>query len=85
MPQVFESLDIADDVRKLIDLKHRVIVYSGFFVVGNHMPEETWHVDYLEGANAFTLIAPLFELDGRMATCYTATRSLRHGGPVSAR
>lgn len=37
-------------------------MYCGFFVVGNRLHKENWHVDYLEGSNAYTLITPLFDL-----------------------
>lgn len=59
--EFFRSLDIASDVEQLIDFENRVVVYCGFFVVVDHLREPKWHVDYFEGANAFTLIAPLFE------------------------
>jgi hypothetical protein len=59
----FRSLDIVHDIAKLIDFHREIVVYCGFFVVGEHLREAKWHVDYFEGANAFTLIAPLFELD----------------------
>jgi hypothetical protein len=59
----FRSLDVVHDVTKLIDFHREVVAYCGFFVVGEHLQEAKWHVDYFEGANAFTLIAPLFELD----------------------
>lgn len=57
----FRSLDIVDEVKQLIDFENEVVVYCGFFVVGDHLPEAKWHVDYFDGANAFTLIAPLFQ------------------------
>lgn len=38
----------------------QVRVYSGFFVLGNRAPEPLWHYDYRTGAQAFTLITPLF-------------------------
>ncbi len=57
------SLDILDDIKQLVDYKKELRMYCGFFVVGNKMDRETWHVDYYNGANAYTLITPLFELD----------------------
>lgn len=58
-----QSLDIIDDIKELVDFKKDLRMYCGFFVVGNKMDRETWHVDYHNGANAYTLITPLFELD----------------------
>jgi len=57
------SLDIIDDIKQLVDYKKSLRMYCGFFVVGNKMDRETWHVDYHNNANAYTLITPLFELD----------------------
>ncbi len=57
------SLDIIDDIKELVDYDKDLRMYCGFFVVGNKMDRETWHVDYYNGANAYTLITPLFELD----------------------
>jgi hypothetical protein len=59
----FRALDIVHDIKNLIDFHREVVVYCGFFVVGEHLQEAKWHVDYFENANAFTLIAPLLELD----------------------
>ena len=65
--QLFKSfmteLDIMDDVKTLVDFDDHIEVYCGFFVVGKKMDRETWHKDYTDGANAYTLITPLFELD----------------------
>ncbi len=57
----FESLHIVEDVKQLVDYDRRIVVYCGFFVIGNYADEETWHVDYEAGSNAFTLLTPLFE------------------------
>jgi len=57
------SIDILDDIKELVDYKKDIRMYCGFFVVGNEMDRETWHVDYYKNANAYTLITPLFELD----------------------
>jgi hypothetical protein len=59
----FHSLDIVHDIKNRIDFHRDIVVYCGFFVVGEHLHETKWHVDYFENANAFTLIAPLFGLD----------------------
>ena len=48
----FDALGIEQQVRELVDVEHRVMVYCGFFVVGNHSPEPVWHEDYVPGANA---------------------------------
>lgn len=60
--RAFEALDIADDVKQLVDYKSDITVYGGFYVVGRQLPEEAWHVDYRPGANAYTLLTPLFEI-----------------------
>lgn len=57
------ELDIMDDIKTLVDFENHIEVYCGFFVVGKKMDRETWHKDYVDGANAYTLITPLFELD----------------------
>lgn len=59
----FDKLEIENDVRELLDYEQKIIVYCGFLVVSNRAPSSSWHVDYFPGANAFTLITPLFELD----------------------
>lgn len=53
---------ILDELKPLIDHEKRIQVYCGFFVVGKHMKTKTWHHDYDDGANGYTLITPLFEL-----------------------
>lgn len=57
------ELDIMDDIKALVDFENHIEVYCGFFVVGKKMDRGTWHKDYVDGANAYTLITPLFELD----------------------
>ncbi|HHJ35662.1 MAG TPA: hypothetical protein ENJ87_07840 [Gammaproteobacteria bacterium] len=57
------ELDIMDDIKELVDFENRIEVYCCFFVVGKKMDRETWHKDYFDGANGYTLITPLFELD----------------------
>lgn len=59
----FESLHIVEEVKQLVDNDTRIIVYSGFFVIGNYAAEEAWHVDYRTGSNGYTLLTPLFEPD----------------------
>lgn len=58
-----KSLDIIDDIKTLVDFEKHIRMYCGFFVIGNKMDVQTWHVDYMPGANAYTLITPLFEPD----------------------
>jgi len=60
---VFEAMAIAPAVEPLVDHRDGITLYSGFFVVGHHADNVNWHLDYAEGANAYTLIAPLFPLD----------------------
>ena len=57
------DLDIADDIKELVDFDNHIEMYCGFFVVGKKMDRETWHKDYMDGANGYTLITPLFELE----------------------
>ena len=57
-----DELDIMDEIKTLVDYDKQIQVYCGFFVVGKGMDRETWHKDYRDGANAYTLITPLFEL-----------------------
>ncbi|PKL78597.1 MAG: hypothetical protein CVV27_03090 [Candidatus Melainabacteria bacterium HGW-Melainabacteria-1] len=59
---LFEQLGIAADLRQLVDHRKRLVVYSGFLVVGDRAPEQMWHYDYRPGAHAYTLITPLYEL-----------------------
>ncbi len=58
-----EAHDIMDEIKTQDDYDEQIQVYCGFFVVGKGMDRETWHKDYRDGANAYTLITPLFELD----------------------
>ena len=58
-----DNLDIEDDVRELVDHGERIVMYCGFLVIGDHSDEHSWHVDYKPGANAYSLLTPLFELD----------------------
>ena len=57
------ELDIMDDIKELVDFENKIEVYCGFFVVGKKMDRQTWHKDYCDGANGYTLITPLFDLD----------------------
>lgn len=57
----FDALAIEDELRELVDCQHKIIMYCGFLVIGDRAPAAQWHCDYAPGANAFTLITPLFE------------------------
>lgn len=59
----FDALAMEDEVKKLVDYRERIVMYCGFLVVGDRAPAAQWHSDYAPGANAFTLITPLFELE----------------------
>jgi hypothetical protein len=59
----FRALGVADDMKPLTDFDQAIVLYSGFFVVGDHLDEPAWHLDYRDGANAYTLMTPLFQLD----------------------
>lgn len=58
----FDALNIEDSVKELVDFNEDITLYSGYFVVGDRSDKEYWHVDYRPGANAYTLITPLFDL-----------------------
>lgn len=57
----FKSLKLKVSMRDLIKYKKKLIMYSGFFVVSNRANELMWHYDYRPGAEAYTLITPLFD------------------------
>ena len=57
------ELDVMDDIKQLVDFEDHIEVYCCFFVVGKKMDRQTWHKDFSDGANGYTLITPLFELD----------------------
>jgi hypothetical protein len=59
----FDSLDIEDDIRQLVDYDEKIVVYCGSLVIGDRSLEHSFHVDYQPGANAYSLLTPLFELD----------------------
>lgn len=58
-----DEIDVMDDIKKLVDFDDHIEVYCGFFVVGKKMDRQTWHKDFVDGANGYTLITPLFDLD----------------------
>jgi hypothetical protein len=59
----FRALGVADDIKPLTDFDHDIVLYSGSFIVGDHLDEPAWHFDYHDGANAYSLLTPMFELD----------------------
>jgi hypothetical protein len=59
----FDALAIENELRELVDCRQKIIMYCGFLVIGDRAPAAQWHCDYAPGANAFTLITPLFELE----------------------
>lgn len=71
-----DGLGIMDDIKTLVDFDDHIQVYCGFFVVGKKMDRETWHKDYFDGANGYTLITPLFELENTHG-------KLMYKGPLS--
>lgn len=54
---------VVESAKALINHHKNLVMYSGFYVVGDHLNHELWHTDYLPGANAYTLITPLFDLE----------------------
>jgi hypothetical protein len=58
----FEALGLEQALKPKIKHKQHLVMYCGFFVVGNQAPDPNWHYDYRPGAPAYTLITPLFEL-----------------------
>lgn len=57
----FQSLNINNDLKQIIDYEKEIIMYSAFMVIGRQAPGTLWHYDFRKGANAYTLITPLFE------------------------
>jgi len=60
---LFERLELADAGKLLVDFDERIVMYNGFYVVSDGVTEPNWHLDYREGAQAYTLLTPLYELD----------------------
>ncbi|VAW93199.1 hypothetical protein MNBD_GAMMA23-493 [hydrothermal vent metagenome] len=58
-----DKLNITGDIKALVDFENKIEVYCGFFVVGKGMDRATWHKDFQDGAQGYTLITPLFELE----------------------
>ncbi|PKL76342.1 MAG: hypothetical protein CVV27_10760 [Candidatus Melainabacteria bacterium HGW-Melainabacteria-1] len=59
----FDALQIEDDLKRLVDHRERIVMYCGFFVIGDRALDYMWHYDYLPNTHAYTLITPLFELE----------------------
>jgi hypothetical protein len=59
----FDALDLVAEIRPLVDHHRDIVVYCGFFVIGNHADEPRWHLDHETGAQALTLLTPLFAPD----------------------
>lgn len=57
----FKDLQLQSTLRDALAFRKRLIMYSGFFVIGNHAHEKMWHYDYRTGAQGMTLITPLFD------------------------
>lgn len=77
--RLFEDLGLAEAVTPLIDVDERVVMYQGFFVVSDGVADATWHVDYVEGSNAYTLLTPLHELDAAHGHLWYSLRDGRMG------
>jgi hypothetical protein len=61
--RLFDGLGLAEAVKPLVDWHERIVMYQGFYVVSDGVEQPSWHVDYLPGANAYTLLTPLYDLD----------------------
>ncbi len=61
--RVFALFDFHDEIKERLDCDAMVRLYCGFFVVGDRADDETFHVDYRPGGNAYTFLTPLFPID----------------------
>ena len=59
----FDRLAIEPLLGQFVDHDRHLVMYCGFLVIGDRAPSPKWHLDYAAGANAYTLITPLFELE----------------------
>lgn len=59
--RLFRALQLDHLLADVLDFEKQLVMYSGFFVVGNRATERMWHYDYRPGAQAMTLITPLFD------------------------
>lgn len=58
----YEALALPHLLGPHVKHKRELVLYSGFLVLGRQAPHKLWHDDYRAGAQAYTLITPLFEL-----------------------
>lgn len=58
----YQALELEARFKPLVDHQVRLVMYCGFFVIGDRAPKPLWHVDYSMGTPAYTLLTPLFEL-----------------------
>jgi hypothetical protein len=58
----FDALGIQDAVKKRVDYEREIVMYAGFFIIGNRWPRPFWHTDFREQSQAYTLMTPLVEL-----------------------
>jgi hypothetical protein len=63
----YDRLDVEEEIKHLVDHDRNIVVYCGFFVVGNRAEEERWHVDHERSSQGLTLLTPLFEPDAAHA------------------
>lgn len=61
----FVALKLENHLKKLIDHEKNIVMYCGFFVIGNRFNEVSLHLDYFDSANGYTFLTPLFEIDPR--------------------
>jgi hypothetical protein len=57
----FTALGLETPLRDTLAFRKQLMMYSGFFVIGDHAREKMWHYDYRPGAQGMTLITPLFD------------------------
>lgn len=57
------ELGVIDEIKNMVNFDDHIEIYCGFFVIGNKMDRPTWHKDFVDGANGYTLITPLFEFE----------------------
>lgn len=59
----FEALELGAEAKKLVDYDQDIVMYAGFFIIGNRWPRPFWHTDFRPHSQAYTLMTPLVELD----------------------
>jgi len=60
--KILDGFGISEVVKSLIDYDQDIRLYCGFVMISDHSKKEAWHVDYFKGANAYTLITPIFDM-----------------------